>query len=205
MNPKREIYDAYVSHPRFGKRPQITGRNPAEDGSKVRFHWCSSRKDRIPYTAITANVARQSHCISANSYSYFDRVTHYFDEKRVCRNCGRPFIFFAEEQKHWYEDLQIPLDVTCVRCAPCRKRSQGIARLRERYIEFCQLRTPSIIQIIGFADCCLDLIARGAMTAKQFQRIRTMLNRVPKAERTNPEYLRVRSRLTALEEKIART
>ena len=41
-------------------------------------------------------------------------MTHYFDAKRVCRKCERPFLFFAEEQKYWYEDLRFPLEADCL-------------------------------------------------------------------------------------------
>jgi hypothetical protein len=48
-------------------------------------------------TAVAADVSRQIFTTMP--------VTHYFDVKRVCRGCQRPFLFFADEQKHWYEEL----------------------------------------------------------------------------------------------------
>ena len=42
-------------------------------------------------------------------------VTHYYDVTRTCRDCDRPFIFFAQEQKHWYEQLGLPLEADCAR------------------------------------------------------------------------------------------
>ena len=92
---KREHSDPEqsVNHPRYGKRPRITGLNPA-GGPDVHFHPHTTKKNRIANTAIRADLARQKYTIAA--------VTHYLDVERSCRDCQRPFIFFAAEQKHWY-------------------------------------------------------------------------------------------------------
>jgi hypothetical protein len=92
---------------------------------------------RIPDTAIPAELSRQTPATYA--------VTHCFDSKRQCADCGKPFIFFAAEQKHWYEDPGFGLDADCVRCVYCRKRQQGIASYRQRYEELfhVQERTPA--------------------------------------------------------------
>jgi hypothetical protein len=109
---KRE-YDNYVEHPRFGRYPRITGLNPESDFTtgKPFLHWNAT--ERIPNTAVEADLSRQSRATVP--------VTHYYDVKRTCRDCARPFIFFADEQKHWYEELKLPLEADCVRCVPCRK------------------------------------------------------------------------------------
>jgi len=113
-------YDGYVEHPRFGKRPHHTGLNPETDfGGDIFLHWHSPRECRIPNTAIASDLSRQTEATIP--------VTHYYDVKRQCRDCGKPFIFFAQEQKHWYEELKFPLEADCVRCSSCRKREQGIA------------------------------------------------------------------------------
>src|SRR5687768_13036282 len=96
MTDLRDFED-YVEHPRFGRGPRTTGLNPKEIPLKTFFHWHSPRGVRVDNTAIEADVARQN----APTIG----VTHYFDSRRVCRTCSRPFLFFAEEQKYWYETL----------------------------------------------------------------------------------------------------
>jgi hypothetical protein len=106
----------FVTHPRYGQGPRITGLDP-QDGPEtagVFLHWHSREGVRIPDTAIPADLSRQTPATCA--------VTHYFDSKRQCADCGEPFIFYADEQKHWYEELGFGLDADCVRCVVCRKR-----------------------------------------------------------------------------------
>jgi hypothetical protein len=118
-------YDNYVEHPRFGRSPHVTGLNPQTDltTGKPFVRWNAT--DRIPNTAIEADLTLQSRATVP--------VRHYYDVRRQCRDCGRPFIFFAREQKHWYEELGFPLESDCVRCAFCHRRQHGIAAIRERY------------------------------------------------------------------------
>lgn len=44
----------------------------------------------------------------------------YTPTRDRCRVCHQPFVFTADEQRHWYEVLQIPLERVRVRCRPCR-------------------------------------------------------------------------------------
>jgi hypothetical protein len=138
-------------------------------------HYATSLGDtglakRISGTAILANLSRQSAATVA--------VTHYFDLDRICRDCRRPFIFFAEEQKYWYEVLQFSLNFDCVRCVPCRKRQQSIARLRRRYEELCHVSERSLEEVLEMADCCLSLIEQAVFASKCLQNVRTLLNRL---------------------------
>lgn len=196
MKESKGDYSQFVEHPRYGRRPRITGLNPDGGHHGVHFHWHSSRKQRIPDTAIKANLGRQKWFVYP--------VTHYFDVKRQCRDCGRPFLFFAEEQRHWYEKLGFSINADCVRCPICRKKTQGIARLRERYVELLRVPKRNIEQTLELADCCLSLINKGAFTAKQFQYVRRTLNQVPKDHRKHESYLRLRARMKELEEKTSR-
>ncbi len=144
MTHETDKYAEFVDHPRFGRRPQLTGLNPSPADRGVHLHWnattrneiatqfesvmgkkwpsgglhaFSARTKRIANTAIVADLSRQTAATMA--------VTHYFDLECNCRDCGRSFIFFAEEQKYWYEELGFGLDSDCVHCVECRKRQQG--------------------------------------------------------------------------------
>ena len=100
-------YRDFVVHPRYGQGPRITGLNPETDhAARVFLHWHSPQWSRIPNTAILADLSRQSTATVP--------VTHYFEVKRRCRDCGKPLIFFAVEQQYWYEELGFGLDSDCV-------------------------------------------------------------------------------------------
>ena len=109
-------YDAYVEHPRYGKRPRITGIDPQEDPERGLLFWISPPECRIPYTAIKADMDRQN--ITAFP------IPWYFDQRKICKDCERPFIFFAEEQRYWFEELGFYLGTECLRCAKCRKEKR---------------------------------------------------------------------------------
>lgn len=164
----QENFDSYVEHPRFGSRPHITGLNPEHThGGEVFLHWHSPEEARIPNTAILANLERQSPATVP--------VTHYFDAKRTCRECGLPFIFFAREQVFWYEELGFPLESDCVRCSPCRKHQQGVASKRERYEELFHVAGRTVDESLEMVDCCLFLIEQSNFSNKQLSRIRSIL------------------------------
>lgn len=130
----------------------------------------NSEVKRIPGTAVVADLARQTAATVP--------VTHYFDLDRICRDCRQPFIFFAEEQKYWYEQLRFGLDSDCVRCVPCRKVHQVVARRRKRYEELFHVPVRSINEDIEMADCCLSLIESSVFTLKKLQLVRALINRI---------------------------
>jgi len=171
MSHSNDKYASFVDHPRYGKRPYITGLNPETVyGGGIFLHWHSPKECRIPNTAIPADLSRQ---VAATV-----PVTHYFDVVRTCRDCGRSFIFFAQEQKHCYEELGFSLDSDCVRCVPCRKRQQGIARIRERYEELFHVQNRSSDKNLEMADCCLTLIEQSVFHRRQTERVRMLLKQV---------------------------
>ncbi len=211
----------YVDHPRYGDRPRVTGLNPSPMDAGVYLHWNTSsrqevvyrfealtgknwpdgdfgqpspRTNRIPYTAVVADLTRQT---AATIH-----VTHYFDLERQCRDCKRAFIFFAEEQKYWYEELGFGLDSDCVRCVDCRKVKQGISRQRAIYESLFQMAEKDELQTLEMAEACLSLIEQEVFTTKQTQRVRRLLNSLPEnsTSRTGSRYSAVVRRLLAVEE-----
>jgi hypothetical protein len=190
-------YAQHVEHPRYGRGPRYTSLDPDPLDATVHLHWnATSQREivarfqaltgkpwpyldtvsymshvkRIPNTAIAADLARQTPATVP--------VTHYFDLERVCRDCQRHFIFFAEEQKHWYEELGFGLDSDCVRCVECRKRQQGIARKRQRYEELFHVAKRTDEENLEMAECCLSLIKASVFSHRQTQRVRMLLKRV---------------------------
>ena len=188
-------YRQFVTHPRYGQGPRITGLNPETDyGGHIFLHWHSPKDSRIPNTAIPADLSRQSPSTVP--------ITHYFDVKRQCRDCGRPFIFFAQEQQYWYEELGFGLDSDCVRCVDCRKKQQGIGLKRERYEELFRVSDRSVEQNLEIADCCLSLIESDVFHRRQIEHVRAILKKLPSVlnESTQTRFSKLWERLRALEE-----
>src|SRR5690606_12241464 len=126
---------------------------------------------RIPNTAIIANTSLQKAPTVA--------VTHYYDVERRCRDCCRMFIFFAEEQRHWYEVLRFGLDSDCVRCVECRKSEQQTAQLRQRYESLLKRSDRTDKETLELIDCALTLVEHSAFGHRTLQRIRELLNSFP--------------------------
>jgi hypothetical protein len=166
-------YKNFIEHPRYGRRPRITGLNPETDYStgKIFLHWHSPGECRIPNTAIPADLTRQSRATVP--------VTHYFDVKRLCRDCGKPFIFFAEEQRHRHKELGFALESDCVRCVVCRKKQQGLELARERYEELMHIPERTITEHLEMAECCLLLIEAGIFHKRQLEHVRMILKKLP--------------------------
>ena len=173
MSPK---FLEFVTHPRYGQGPRITGLNPQNDyttGSTF-LHWHSPEGVRIPNTAIAADLSRQMPATIP--------VTHYFDAKRQCIVCQKPFIFFAAEQKYWYEELGFPLESDCVRCVFCRKRQQGVERHRQRYEDLFHVQERTPAQNLEMAECALSLAEAGIFGKRQLARVRNILRKVTSSQ-----------------------
>jgi hypothetical protein len=165
--------------------------NPEADYLNVFLHWHSREGTRIPNTAIKADLTKQAPATVP--------VTHYFDTKRTCRDCDKPFIFFAEEQKHWYEDLGFGLDSDCVRCPACRKRQQGLARAKERYEELFHIPDRNDEQKLEMVDCSITLIENRVFHRRQTEHVRLLLKQVSEMNRSNDRYTELMSRFQLLE------
>jgi hypothetical protein len=147
-------------------------------GGDTHLHWRVTFDSRVSGTAIEADLSRQTPATVP--------VSHYYDERRRCRDCGRMFLFFAEEQKYWYEELGFGLDSDCVRCFACRQLQRNsrlaAARTRDRYEELQQIAKPDVAENLEMAACCLALIESGEFNLRQTEQVRKYLNRVYKLD-----------------------
>jgi hypothetical protein len=219
---KQPNYSQYVEHPRYGRSPRYTGLHPDRNAPGVHLHWnteivsdaipahlrstwgewppswySGDQPVCVPDTAIEADPLRQAPRPLP--------VTHYYDLDVLCRQCRRRFIFFAEEQKLWYEELQLPLESQAVRCTECRKQERWVANQKKRYDTLCSIvdRTPE--QSVEMAECCLLLIEQTVFHPKQTQHVRQLLNSVPEDDRQTPRYQALRARVLTCETELAKT
>jgi len=183
----------YVEHQRYGSRPRITGLDVDPDDPDVFLHWSTGLLSQdswrvleglgvdpdelgetaevIPGTAVVANLEIQTPATVA--------VTHYYDIARPCRDCDRMFIFFAVEQKRWYEELNFPLEADCVRCYPCRAEMRALQKLRFRYEELVGQEELDEDEHLELALCRLELVEERVFGGKQASAIRAFLNKYP--------------------------
>ncbi len=170
----RDEWADYVEHPRYGQGPRMTGLDvdpqaevrPGEPF--VKLHWIN-RGQAVRATAIEADPSRQ--VITTMG------VTHYYDLRRVCRDCERPFLFFAAEQKHWYEELGFTLEADAVRCVPCRRQRQGVDRSRQRY-ETLVNAPRSVEEDAELAEHCLVLMEAGLFSPRKGELVRRVAKRI---------------------------
>ncbi|MGE0495860.1 MAG: zinc-ribbon domain containing protein [Vulcanimicrobiota bacterium] len=84
----------------------------------------------------TANYSKTwacSHCIASgyaiaadpaeqDSGGYSPTFLAYWNKDRVCAHCGSGYVFGAEEQRLWYEQLKFHTRSQPIGCVACRKR-----------------------------------------------------------------------------------
>lgn len=192
MKRKMIDYSSYVNHPRYGRGPRFTDLQPRDVPPGYRLTTYVS-KNKIIGTAIEANLERQA-------FSPVP-VLYYFDLKRDCIECGRPFIFFADEQKYWYETLGFVLNADCIRCTDCRNRHQDVERQRRRYEELFHDDCRTIDENFEMAECSLTLLEDGAFHPRQTERVRMILNALPddRDETAERRYNNIKLRLRTIE------
>lgn len=122
MSKKRK--SIYVSHPLYGDTPNYTN-DRFQLGDVLNSHWSYKEESVVLGTVIEANIDKQN-------YSIYPRKL-YVDLKKQCVQCNRWFLFYAEEQRYWFETLGFYIDADCTKCIDCRKKEQSIKVMRHEY------------------------------------------------------------------------
>ncbi|PHP67791.1 hypothetical protein CSC94_08935 [Zhengella mangrovi] len=165
-------YSTYVEHPYYGRYPILSNVRPillAEEEFVI-IRKCTSGKS-IKGTAIPANMIRQK-----QSGSYL--IKYFFDEERICCDCNRPFIFFAQEQKRWHEELGININAAGKRCFECRKIHRNTKKNNKRYAELVANEKPTAEQMLEMAEICMQEVEAGRFHRKQLQTAKALIRRV---------------------------
>jgi Probable zinc-ribbon domain len=184
-------YSDYVEHPRFGRGPRLTGLNPDDTDGTVVCHWHSPPGVRVPSTAIAADVTKQRAATLP--------VTHYFDARRVCRKCERPFLFFAEEQRFWYEELGFPLEADALECVSCRRDERRLRAMREEYESLLVSPSRTDAETLRLVGCALVLVETGVFGTKLLPRLRALLKPML-ADAEGPSHAEARTLLSKIED-----
>ena len=188
MSKKKRDYDLYVVHPRFGQGPLYTGVDVNEGEEVVSLHWLTPR---IPGTAIPAKASNS-----------MIALTHYYDVERKCRDCHRMFIFFAAEQRYWYETLRFPIESDCVRCYPCRKDQQRLTRAKNNYDRLYHQKERTVPQTLSMIEYCLELIEANHFSTNKCTWVRMMCRRISKQFEKNTGTQEEQQKLALLQERV---
>lgn len=189
-----------ADHPRFGRNPRVTGFVPHE---KMEGHlpgWKYDGENALLNTGIKADVQLQ-HGSAIPIYVYYDVV-------KSCKSCSTSFLFFAEEQRHWYEHLGLSNDLDCTECVPCRrKQKSGPEALQREYQHLLGLSyDPASVEqadwriYLDLASIALDLFA--VKKLKSTSRIHHYMDQVPDFQQHHLSYRQAQQRLAALEEQL---
>lgn len=126
-------------------------------------------------TALLAATDKQNFAIYPRKY--------YVDVLRSCRTCHRPFIFFAKEQRYWFETLHFFVDADCVHCPDCRRESRTVQRRLRRYSDIFAKSEPTRKELMFLVDDGTYLLAHGVL--KNLSNLGSVKNR---ALKDIPEY-----------------
>lgn len=119
----------FREHPLFGKIPlvsrPITVYTVEGSYQLMGLDYDLDYAPQLPRGAVRADVHRQN-------LEAFESVPKYFyvDESNTCVQCGKDFVFYAREQKYWYETLKFYIEASAVRCRDCRRRRRTEKGLR---------------------------------------------------------------------------
>lgn len=151
---KHKSIPGLVPHPRYGDAPRPSGIEIPEE--KIRDGWWSYGREHIfPETVLVADPSKQNFAMYPREY--------YVDILRKCRKCSRPFIFFALEQRYWFETLQFYVDADCVLCPSCRRESQVIRRRLRRYSDMMSKSVKTRKELMFLVDDGAFLLAQGVL------------------------------------------
>lgn len=151
------MYKEYVKHPRYGDKPKYSNNNYSLD-EILQSHWHYDRETIFPESAIPADIGKQN-------YSVFP-CTIYVDIEKKCRQCGRWFIFYALEQKYWYEELYFIIDADCVKCIDCRKKEQTIKLMIRDYEALVKNNNRTDTETKKLRNIALELLQLGYIRNK---------------------------------------
>jgi Probable zinc-ribbon domain len=76
-------------------------------------------------TAVRADIANQDFTVCPRHW--------YIDAAFRCPRCNQTFVFSAEEQRFWYEELKFYVDSRATRCKECRKELRHLKTLQQEY------------------------------------------------------------------------
>jgi len=145
----------FVNHPRYGAVPHISGITLAEEQIRQGFWHLRIEETMFPGSVLIARTELQNCTISPRQY--------YVDLVRTCRRCARRFIFFAKEQRYWFETLKFFVEADCVLCPECRPQARTIQRRIRRYSDLMKRQNRTADELETLVDDAVYLLGHGVL------------------------------------------
>ncbi|MBA3237056.1 MAG: zinc-ribbon domain containing protein [Parachlamydiaceae bacterium] len=145
-----------LPHPLYGEIPAAQGMYTTKHGNVISsgfYYPDPNYVPSLPPGAIRGNVGLQEFCPIHHFPKYF-----YVDEEVECVQCRDKFVFFAGEQKFWYESLKFNFHSHAINCQACRKQNRSqkkiIKQLQKAYeIYEANLKDPVAMLALAQAIC----------------------------------------------------
>jgi Probable zinc-ribbon domain len=149
------------------------------DPRKMPGHLFGSDRHLDYSTAVRADISRQNFSVCPRHW-YINAAFH-------CSRCGQPFVFTAEEQKFWYEELKFWIDSRPKECAKCRQELRAMKALQQEYdreIASALSKETSVDQKQRLV-AVIEAIEAGGVTlaAKVVENRRVLLSQIQKSRR----------------------
>lgn len=181
-----DLPSGLVASPRYGAVPIPSGLSIPE--AEIRAGFWALRDEGVifPQTVLRADPSRQNYTLYPRRY--------YVDMLRDCRDCGRPFIFFAQEQQHWFEVLRFYVDADCVRCSECSAARRAARRAAKqgpftRYARAMSAAELSPEALRTLVDDATDLLEAGVL--RNLQKLGVLKNRALRECAEHPGTMRL--------------
>jgi hypothetical protein len=112
----------------------------------------------------------------------------------------RPFVFYALEQKHWYEYLGFDLGAFCVRCVDCRRAERRLRHRFQRYSRLTRKDDLSESELARLVSDAVFLYLTGILESEQkLRRLKNLaIARIPDDPATR-EIVRVISQVPKIQ------
>lgn len=76
-------------------------------------------------TAVAADVSKQDFSVAPRYW--------YIDCRFACADCGRAFVWSADEQRVWFEEYRFFVDARPKHCPDCRAKRRHVLELQKEY------------------------------------------------------------------------
>jgi len=172
MSKRRsKLPENLVPHPRYGVKITPSGFKLPRAGHRPVVLGLQGRNDLSRRTAIPADLARQRYTVPR---------TYYVDILRQCRGCKRPFVFYAREQKYWYETLGFDISADCLHCPECRRTHHRFRRRFRRYSESIVSDDLSDAELAVLVEDAVFLYEAGVLGEQRLRRLKNLaVRRIP--------------------------
>jgi hypothetical protein len=130
-------------------------------------------------TAVRADISKQDFGVCPRHW--------YVDAAFRCPRCDRTFVFSADEQRYWYEELKFYVDSRTKHCSECRKTLRELKAIKQEYDRnvVCALATSAGVELKERLVAVVDALTDGGvhLPGKILENRRILTNQIERLRR----------------------